>query len=332
MKHINYFLIAVLAICATGCQRYYQHQGSVFGTYYNIQYKASKNMDAQIQQRLAEFDASLSMYNPASTISRINANEEVETDPYFERMYETASYVSEVSQGGFDITVAPLVNAWGFGFKHKENVTQAMIDSLLQFIGYQSIRLENHRIIKSDPRTMMDASALAKGYACDVVAELLAENGSKNYLVDIGGEVVVKGNNRHLKPWTIGITKPIDDPTGEKQELQDIIETSDLCMATSGNYRNYYFEDGVRRSHTIDPRTGYPVHHKLLSATIIAPTCMQADALATACMVLGEYQAAFMINQISETAYFFILTDDEGNMTVKTSPNWDKLLHGEDSL
>lgn len=332
MKHVNCFLIAVLALCATGCQHYYQHQGSVFGTYYNIQYKASKNLEGQIKQRLDEFDASLSMYNPNSIISRINSNQEVETNSYFDRMYETAMYVSEVSQGGFDITVAPLVNAWGFGFKHKENVTQTMIDSLMQFIGYQSIRLEDHHVIKSDPRTMLDASALAKGYACDVVAELLAESGSKNYLVDIGGEVVVKGTNRRYKPWTIGITKPIDDPTGEKQELQDIIETTDLCMATSGNYRNYYFEDGVRRSHTIDPRTGYPVHHKLLSATIIAPTCMKADALATACMVLGEYKAATMISQIRDVAYYFILTDEEGNMTVKTSPNWNKLLNGEDNI
>ena len=330
MKKVNYLLIALMAVCATGCKRYYQHQGSVFGTYYNIQYKAGSNLEEQIKQRLNEFDASLSVFNPGSTISRINNNESTETDAYFDRMFETAQYVNEISNGGFDITVAPLVNAWGFGFKHKENVTQELIDSLLPLIDFQSIKLEDHHVIKADPRIMLDASALAKGYACDVVAELLEAEGSKNYLVDIGGEVVVEGKNRNFKPWTIGITKPIDDPTGEKQELQDIIETTGLRMATSGNYRNYYLDDGVRRSHTIDPRTGYPVHHKLLSATIIAPNCMLADALATTCMVLGEYQAAVMMSQIRETAYYFILTDEDGNMITKTSQNWEKLLHNEE--
>lgn len=327
MKHLNYLLIALVAISLNSCKRYYQHQGSIFGTYYNIQYQGNTDLLSQIQQRLDEMDASLSMYNPNSTISKINNNESVATDAYFERMFATANFVSEKSQGGFDITVAPLVNIWGFGFKNKETVTQPLIDSLLQFIGYQSVQLQDHQLIKSDPRTMLDASALAKGYACDIVAELLAEKGCKNYMVDIGGEIVVKGYNRKHDPWKIGITKPIDDPTGEKQELQDAVDATDLCMATSGNYRNYYLEDGVRRSHTIDPRTGYPVHHKLLSATIIAPDCMTADALATACMVLGEYKAAVMISQIRETAYYFILTDDEGNMITKTSSNWDELLH-----
>lgn len=326
MKHFNYLLVALVALTVSSCQHYYQHQGSVFGTYYNIQYKAYSDMEQKIKQCLQDFDNSLSMYNEQSVISRINNNEDLTTDTCFERMFETAQYVSEVSQGGFDITVAPLVNAWGFGFKNKENVTQEMIDSLLQFIGYQSVKIENHQVVKSDPRTMMDASALAKGYACDLIGELLAENGSKNFLVDIGGEVVVKGHNRNGKAWKIGITKPIDNPTGDKQELQDVVETTSLCMATSGNYRNYYFEDGVRRSHTIDPRTGYPVHHKLLSATIIAPTCMKADALATACMVLGEYNAAVMISQIRDVAYYFILTDEDGSLKTQTSPNWEKML------
>lgn len=326
MKRINYFLVAVMAVAMSSCKHYYQHQGSVFGTYYNIQYKGSADVEQEIKQCLQEFDNSLSMYNANSTISRINSNVDLTTDSCFERMFNTAKEVSELSQGGFDITVAPLVNAWGFGFKNKESVTQELLDSLLQFIGYQSVTIENHQVVKRDSRTMMDASALAKGYACDLVGELLAKHGYKNYLVDIGGEVVVKGHNRKGKPWTIGITKPIDDPTGEKQELQDVVETTSLCMATSGNYRNYYFEDGVRRSHTIDPRTGYPVHHKLLSATIIAPTCMKADALATACMVLGEYRAAVMISQIRDAAYYFILTDDEGNLTTQTSKNWETLL------
>lgn len=327
MKHFYILTAAVVALSLTGCKKYYQNQGNIFGTYYNIQYQASGDIQNLIQERLDELDASLSMFNPESTIARINRNDStVETDPYFERMFETAQYVSELTDGAFDITVGPLVNAWGFGFKHKETVTQTLIDSLLKHIGYTNISIENHHLIKTDTLILLDASALAKGYACDIVAELLEEQGCKNYLVDIGGEVVVKGKNRHFQPWTIGITKPIDDPTGTVQELQDAIQTTSLCMATSGNYRNYYVEDGVRRSHTIDPHTGYPIHHKLLSATVIAPNCITADAMATACMVMGEFKAAFLINQLPDVGYYFIITDDDGNLTVKTSANWEKLL------
>jgi len=329
MKHINLVLVALVAIVVTGCKPYHQNQGSVFGTYYNIQYQAYSDKRAEIEACLMAFDSSLSVYNDQSIISCINRNEDVQTDAYFERMFENAQFVSEASNGGFDITVAPLVNAWGFGFKNKQNVTQEVLDSILPLVNFKGVHIENHRVVKADPRIMLDASALAKGYACDIVADVLTAAGCKNFLVDIGGEVVAKGHNSRNKPWTIGITKPIDDVSGTRQELQDAINTTSICMATSGNYRNYYIEDGVRRSHTIDPRTGYPVHHKLLSATIIAPSCIKADALATACMVLGEYKAAVMISQMRETAYYFILTDDEGNIITKTSNNWDTLLHGE---
>jgi len=329
MKHINYVLIAIVAIAATGCKKYHQNQGSVFGTYYNIQYQSFSDKREEIQACLLAFDSSLSVYNDQSIISRINRNEDVQTDAYFERMFENAQFVSEASNGGFDITVAPLVNAWGFGFKNKQNVTQEVLDSILPLVNFNGVHIENHRVVKADPRIMLDASALAKGYACDIVADMLTKAGCKNFLVDIGGEVVAKGHNSRNKAWTIGITKPVDDVSGNRQELQDAITTTSICMATSGNYRNYYIEDGVRRSHTIDPRTGYPVHHKLLSATIIAPSCIKADALATACMVLGEYKAAVMISQMRETGYYFILTDEEGNMITKTSNNWDQLLHGD---
>jgi len=330
MKHINYVLIAVMAIAFTGCKKYHQNQGSVFGTYYNIQYKSFSDKQAEIEACLMAFDSSLSVYNDQSIISRINRNEDVQTDAYFERMFENARFVTEASHGAFDITVAPLVNAWGFGFKNKQNVTQEVLDSILPLVNFNGVHIENHRVVKADPRIMLDASALAKGYACDIVADMLTNEGCKNFLVDIGGEVVAKGHNSRNNPWTIGITKPIDDVSGTRQELQDAINTTSICMATSGNYRNYYIEDGVRRSHTIDPRTGYPVHHKLLSATVIAPSCIKADALATACMVLGEYKAAVMISQMRETGYYFILTDDEGNMITKTSNNWNLLLHGEE--
>jgi thiamine biosynthesis lipoprotein len=199
------------------------------------------------------------------------------------------------------------------------------IDSIKAFVGYKKVHLENHRILKIDERITLDASAIAKGYACDVVANLLRENGCKNLLVDIGGEVVLQGKNDKGKPWRVGISKPKIDATGMEKELQDIIESSHLCMATSGNYLQYYFVDGERRSHTIDPRRGYPVEHSLLSATVIANNCMRADALATACMVLGEKEALNMIECIPDAACYLIVAQAD-TLQIVTSSNWRKHL------
>lgn len=269
-------------------EQYFKHQGFVFGTYYNIRYSATENLEDAILKRLDEFDASLSTFNPHSTISVLNQGIDTVWDAYFTDMYACAQEINQLSNGAFDITVAPLVNAWGFGFTNRETITPELIDSL--------------RNVKN----ILDASAIAKGQACDVVAQLLKENGSENYLVDIGGEVVLHGVNDHGEPWRVGITKPVDDPTGEKSEIQEVIASTNLSMATSGNYRQFYYENGLRRSHTIDPRTGYPVNHNLLSATVIAPSCMRADALATACMVLGVDSALLLINALPETECYLI--------------------------
>ena len=188
-------------------------------------------------------------------------------------------------------------------------------------MGYEKVRLENHCLQKDDERITLDASAIAKGYACDVVADLLRENGCENLLVDIGGEVVLQGLNDKGKPWRVGITRPTIDATGVEKELQEVVESSNLCMATSGNYLQYYFVDGKRRSHTIDPRTGYPVEHSLLSATIKASSCMRADALATACMVLGQKEALNMIECIPDAACYLIVAEAD-SLRVITSSRW----------
>lgn len=302
--------------------RYYHNQGQVFGTYYNIQYEGSEDFETDIQEAFQTFDNSMSMFNPASVISRINRDEDVETDTYFEQMWAEAQRVSTESEGAFDITVAPLVNLWGFGFKNKEQVTQAKVDSLLPLIGYRKVMLYNQYVYKDDPRIMLDASAVAKGQACDMVATLLEDKGCTNYLVDIGGEVVVHGVNSKGKTWKIGITKPVDDPNGQSREMEQIIETNDICMATSGNYRNFYYDGNQRRSHTIDPRTGYPVQHNLLSATVVANSCMRADALATACMVLGEDDALQMIEASGDAMCYLIVAQGDSTV-VLTSKNWN---------
>lgn len=304
---------------------YRHHQGKVFGTYYNIRYASSRDLEEKILCRFRQFDRSLSTFNPQSVISRINCNETDSTDLWFEQMYETAREVSELSDGAFDITVAPLVNAWGFGFRHKEQVTPQMIDSLLCSVGYRRVSLSEHRLSKQRADIMLDASAIAKGQACDVIADLLREEGCTDFLVDIGGEVVLQGHNDKGKPWKVGITKPVDDPTGSSTELQDIISSTALCMATSGNYRQFYYDNGVRRSHTVDPRTGYPVTHSLLSATVTAPSCMKADALATACMVLGEREALQLIDNLSDTECYLICAEGD-TLSVLLSSGMKRLL------
>lgn len=305
--------------------RYYHNQGQVFGTYYNIRYEGTKDLEQDILQRLSEFDGSLSMFNKQSTIARINRNECDSTDALFETMYAEARAVSELSHGAFDITVAPLVNLWGFGLRQGQYdaVSQQEIDSVMAFVGHQHIVLHNHRLLKDDRRTTLDASAIAKGYGCDVIAMLLNEHDCTNYLVEIGGEVVLRGVNDKGEKWRVGISKPQDDADGATSDYQDIIVSSHLNMATSGNYRQFYYRDGERRSHTIDPRTGYPVNHGLLSATVTASTCMRADALATACMVLGADEALQMIENTEDAACYLILaSQDSTEYKIVKSKNW----------
>lgn len=316
--------VLLLLLPNTPKKQYYHNQGNVFGTYYNIRYESTEDLHQAIQQRLQEFDHSLSMFNPQSVISKVNRNDSVVTDSLFEAMYHEAHAISQLSGGAFDITVAPMVNAWGFGTKIQEPRTKNQdinLDSIKAFVGYQHIRLNNHHLEKDDNRITLDASAIAKGYACDVVANLLRENGCQNLLVDIGGEVVLQGVNDKGNAWRVGITRPTIDATGAEKELQEVIASNNLCMATSGNYLQYYIANGERRSHTIDPRSGYPVQHSLLSATVTASTCMRADALATACMVLGEQAALEMINKTTDAACYLIIADSD-TLRIATSQRW----------
>ena len=316
--------VLLLLLPNTPKKQYYHHQEHIFGTYYNIRYEGTEDLHHAIQQRLQAFDHSLSMFNPNSVISHINRNDSIQTDSLFEAMYHEAHTISQLSGGAFDITVAPLVNAWGFGIKSQEPRTKSQdinLDSIKAFVGYEHIRLNSHHLEKDDSRITLDASAIAKGYACDVVADLLRKNGCQNLLVDIGGEVVLQGVNDKGNAWRVGITRPTIDATGAEKELQEVIASNSLCMATSGNYLQYYFVNGERRSHTIDPRSGYPVQHSLLSATVVARSCMRADALATACMVLGDKEAITMI-EATEDAACYLLVADSDTLRVVTSRNW----------
>ena len=306
---------------------YYRNEGKVFGTYYNIRYEATEDLESAIQAAFEAFDNSLSMFNPHSILSAINANRDTTTNAAFESMWSEAERIYALSNGAFDITVAPLVKAFGFGRKSDQvaSISSQTIDSIRAFVGFEKVQLVDHKVVKDDPRVQIDGGAVAKGQACDMIAEVLREHGCTNYLVDIGGEVVAHGVNDKGQAWHIGITKPNLNNEGAQEELQEILAVSDICMATSGNYRNYYYADGERRSHTIDPRTGYPVQHSLLSATVVSSTCMRADALATACMVLGAEEALAMIARAEDAACYFIVAQNDSLVTI-TSPNWEEFI------
>ena len=229
--------------------------------------------------------------------------------------------------GAFDITVAPLANAWGFGFKKGNFPDSAMIDSLLEMTGYEKVKLSDEgKVVKTDSRIMLSCSAVAKGYAVDVIAQLLKKKGIRNFMVDIGGEVVVHGQNPQNGPWRIGLNKPIDDSLAVNQELQAVLLVTDLGMATSGNYRNYYYKDGKKYAHTIDPRTGYPVQHSILSATVIAKDCMSADAYATAFMVMGLEEAERVADAHPDIDACFIYTDEEGKLQTFLTKGMEKYM------
>lgn len=281
-------------------------EGLVFGTVYKITYQSEDNLKNEIEAELKKVDNSLSPFNPNSVITHVNHNEETELDSFFVQVFRLAQKVSQETNGAFDITVAPLVNAWGFGFKQSTGVDSLTVDSLRQFIGYRKIALQQNGIVKKDPRTMLDCSAIAKGFGVDAVARLLESKGIKNYMVDIGGEVAVRGKNPRMNAWQIGINKPIDDSLSVNQELQTILAISDAGMATSGNYRNFYYKGGKKYAHTIDPRTGYPVQHSILSSTVIAKDCASADAYATAFMVMGLDSAKAFCEAHPELDAYFI--------------------------
>lgn len=295
----------------------YQHnEGLIFGTVYHITYQADSNFEQGIKQKLEEVDSSLSMFNKQSVISKVNANVPVDVDDNFKYVFNLAEHISKETDGAFDITVAPLVNLWGFGFKSGATPTQAAIDSARALTGYKKVKLNGRRVVKENPETMLDCSAIAKGYGSDVVARYLESQGVDNYMVEIGGEVVTKGNSPKRLPWKIGVTKPVDDSTSVEGELQTVLNVTNMAMATSGNYRNFYYKGGRKYAHTIDPKSGKPVQHSLLSSTVLAPNCATADAYATSFMVMGIDKAKAVLKRHPDLMAYFIYSDNSGKLRV----------------
>lgn len=311
----------------------YQHNtGQIFGTTYHITYQSDKDLHREILQRLQLVDQTFSTFNDESIISKINRNEPVKLNQMFIEVFDLAKTVSKDTHGAFDITVAPLVNVWGFGFKSGTPPTKAVIDSLRHLTGYEKVKLIGSKVRKQDPRIMLDCSAIAKGYGSDVVAQYLRSRDVENFTIEIGGEIVVQGNSDKRLPWKIGVTKPTDDSTQVNNELQTVLNVSNTAMATSGNYRRFYYKNGKKYAHTIDPKTGYPVQHNILSATVLANTCAKADAYATSFMVLGLEKTQQVLQHHPDLMVYLIYADGQGKNKVWYSPSLKKAIQGAENL
>ena len=327
IKRLIYILLAVFIVqsCQDSPPKYIYNEGLIYGTIYHMVYESpkGKNLQTEIEKKLNDYTLMFSTYDSNSVISKVNNNKKVTLTPEFITCFNRAMEVSKITDGAFDITAGPMVNAWGFGPEVKEKITQEKIDSLKAITGYKKVKLQNNTIIKENPNMKLDMSAIAKGYTCDLIGDFLAGQGCKNYMVEIGGEVVAKGKNEKGKIWSIGISKPEENAFYSNSDYQAVVSLPEHALATSGNYRNFYVENGKKYAHTIDPKTGYPVQHSLLSATVLADNCMTADAYATAFMVMGLEKGIKLDRQIPEIEVYFIYADSLGNNQIYMSKEFE---------
>ena len=300
-------------------------EGKAQGTTFHITYydSLSRDFSIPVDSLFRLIDRSMSLWDSASVISRINRNEaDVQVDEHFATVFRRSQEVSVTTGGAFDITVGPLVKAWGFSYKKGlPPPDSAQVDSLRQLTGFQKVRLENGRLIKADPRMEVDMNAIAQGYTVDVIAQFLEQKGIRHYMVEIGGEVRTAGQNDKGEAWQIGIDKPVGEETAGRP-LQTVVSLSGKALATSGSYRKFIVRDGKKFSHAIDPKTGYPITHNLLSVSVLAGDCTTADAYATAFLVLGLEKAMELAPKLGLEVYG-IYAGEQGELQIQT--NFGKL-------
>ena len=338
--HIFGLLITMTFLFSSGCsksQRYIRLEGFAQGGTYSIVYDSQKKSESHnipssdsvsrmITKILTDIDFSLSGYNKSSIVSKVNNNEPYILDKYFIELFTLCEQISRETEGYFDISGAPLYDFWGFGFKNPESLeeiinnkeTAGKIDSLKAFIGMDKVRIEDGKVIKDDPRIKLNFNAIAQGYTCDVIASLLDSLEVDNYLVEVGMEIICKGNNASGKPWRIGIDTPRDGSQIAGESIEKIVPIENASIVTSGNYRKFYIIDGKKYAHSINPHTGYPVNHDLLSATVISYgedfAGSYADAYATYCMVAGKEKAAEFISKRSDLKGYLITSSGSINL------------------
>jgi thiamine biosynthesis lipoprotein len=334
MKIAGFFVVLVLLLssCQPKKSEYLRISGFAQGTTYNITYENSNNEDYtyDIDSILKAFDKSLSIYDSTSIVSRINNNDPtVEADDWFVEVFKKSVEVGDISGGALDITVGPVVRAWGFGNSPVAKHDTAYIDSLLNYVGMDKVKLEGRKIIKKHPGVSLDVNAVAQGYSVDVLSNFFEKKQIRNYLVEIGGEVRCKGTNAKNSVWRIGIDKPSDGNLTPGGELQAIIELNNKSLTTAGNYRKFFVENGVKYGHTIDPKTGFPAKNTLLSATVVCDDAMTADAYDTAFMVLGLEKSIELLKKLPDIEVYFIYSNAEGEFEIYVSEGMKKMIFEE---
>lgn len=312
------FLFIVSVFLLVSCENHPQkmsYTGITQGSYFSITYydEKGRTFEAEIDSIFTEVDNAVSLWNENSIIRKVNRNEDVTVNQIFTDNFNWARKASEFSDGAFDATIGPLVSTWGFHYKKELDMTPEIVDSIIQLVGYQKINIVDNKVIKDNPDMTLDFNAVAQGYTTDIIGEFLETKGIYNYLVDVGGEIMARGTKPNGALWTIGIEKPAESYDSERS-VQIKLTLKDKGIVTSGNYRKYIEKDGIRYSHSIDPKTGYPVEHDLLSATIIADNASWADCLATICMIVGKEKASKLLENQDGVEAYFIYVDKDGTI------------------
>ena len=328
MKKTIIFVIGLLVLSSCGTQpEKIVLQGLAQGSYYAVTYYDEHGRDFQheIDSIFHAVDMSVNLWEENSVISKVNRNEEVVLDDIFIDNFNIAQEAAKLSDGYFDPTISPIVAAWGFSYKTGDTITPLLIDSLKQLVNYRNIRIENGKVIKAFPDMKLDFNAIAQGYTSDLIADFLESRGIKNYLVDTGGEIMAKGAKPNGKPWIVGIEKPADHWDSE-QVVQTRVALRDKGLVTSGSTRKYVERDGKRYSHCIDPNTGYPVEHQVLSVTVLAENSVWADALASICMVMGMEKSLPLIESMDGVEAYYIYVNDDNEVETFSTEGFKALI------
>jgi len=302
-------------------------QGLAQGSYYAVTYydAGNRNFQPNIDSIFHAVDMSVNLWVDSSVISKVNRNEEVTLDSIFINNFNIAQKAAQLSDGYFDPTISPIVSAWGFSYKSGDSITPQLIDSLKQLVDYRKIRIENGKVIKENPDMKLDFNAIAQGYTSDLIAAFLESRGINNYLVDTGGEIMARGSKPNGQPWIVGIEKPAENWDSE-QVVQTRIALRDKGLVTSGSTRKYVERNGRRYSHCIDPKTGYPLEHNVLSATVLAENSVWADALASICMVMGMEKSLPLIESMDGVEAFYNFVNEQNKLETFATEGFRKLI------
>lgn len=324
------FTFLLLLNACTNKKPYYSESGRLMGNEYTLHYQADKRLTYSIDSLLEHCNNSVNLYNSKSIVAQVNLNKDVRVDEWFTDVFNKGVELSEMTNGIFDATCLPLVRFWlNGGFTDWDEGTEQKVDSILQFVGYNKVRIEDNKVVKDDPRTTMTLTAMVKGYTCDKIADLLEKNGVRNYMLNIGGAVVARGVDKEGAPWQKGIRRPEETPDNRTVNMEEIVliqGNEKEALATSGDFLRFYEKNGKKYAYTVNPITGYPSEQNILSSTILAPDGATSEGLSTAFTIMGLDEAVQIAEALPGIEYFFIYSDEQGRLQVKSSKGMTKHL------